>query len=110
MRRFNSSSWQGYDDVECAISKFSVPISRTVDVISSQVDMPVEMISGLPVAFFLLSRFVSVSDAEAALKHGVSNCAIKSTDGSSQHEANQWISFSRQYLSISEYSFSVNST
>ena len=86
------------------------PIAITALSISSIVDIPVEIASGLPVAFIVRRRSWSVSEADAALYIGGSNCSMKSTDGSSQHEANQRIPCSRQKRSISAYSCQPNST
>ena len=58
--------------------------------------MPVESRIGRAVPRVWRSKAVSVSDADAILKQGTSKREMKSTEGSSQHEANQGILISRQ--------------
>src|SRR5215467_9250870 len=72
--------------------------------------IPVERTIGLPVARVCRKRLSSVREAEAILKQGMSNRFIKSTDCSSQQEANHGILTARQYASISLYSAKPNSS
>ena len=51
--------------------------------------MPVERITGLPVAATAASRPMSVTEAEAILYATTLRLSRKSTDGSSHGEANQ---------------------
>ena len=73
------------------------------ELISSIVDIPVDIIIGTSKESILLIVFVSVRLADAILKHCALTEAISSTAFSSQHEANHKISFFEQYLSISLY-------
>src|ERR1051326_5136433 len=72
--------------------------------------IPVDRTIGLPVARVCRSRLSSVNEAEAILKQGMSKRLMKSTDFSSQQEANHGILTARQYASISSYSSRPNSS
>ncbi len=61
------SNYKDKCEVECAIIKLSKSNYINKIFISSIVDIPVEIINGLPVDFFFLSKLISVNDAEPAL-------------------------------------------
>ena len=74
------------------------------------VDMPVERITGLPVAATRRSRPWSVTDAEAILCAMTSIDSRKSTAGSSHGDANQSTPRLVAYAAISAYCSVSNST
>jgi hypothetical protein len=68
------------------------------------VDIPVDKMMVRPVARSRRSSSSSVSDAEATLCAGTSNCSRKSTDSTSQGEANQAMPRCRACSSMAAYS------
>jgi hypothetical protein len=82
--------------VECASAVRSSGRIAIACSICSMVDMPEEAIIAVPTAAVCLSSASSVSDALATLNAGTSNSAMKSTADSSQQDANQSMSCSRQ--------------
>ncbi len=89
MRRFASSAGSGYVDVACMRTSRAVPSVATARSICSSVDMPVDRITGFPVAATASSSSRSVTDAEAILYATTPRSSRKCTEGTSQGEANQ---------------------
>ncbi len=110
MRRFASSAGSGYVEVACMRTSRSVPSVSTARSICSSVDMPVDRMTGLPVAATASSRPRSVTDAEAILYATTLRSSRKSTDGSSHGDANQSRPRSVAWSPISMYWSRSNST
>ncbi len=110
MRRFASSAGSGYVDVACMRTSRSVPRASTARSICSSVDIPVDRMTGLPVAATAARSPRSVTEAEAILYATTFRSSRKATLGSSHGDANQSRPRRVAWSPISMYCSRSNST